>query len=48
LAVHGLCSSADAVLSQLCMEGLQDVLQSDKVINNCTNPLALLTEAPGP
>ena len=48
LAVHGLCSSADAVLSQLCMEGLQDVLQSDKVINNCTDPLALLTEAPGP
>lgn len=48
LAVFGICSSPDAVLSQLCIQGLQDVLQSDKFMDSCTNPLALLTEAPAP
>ena len=48
LALYGICSSPDAALRGLCIQGLQDVLQSDKFMDSCTTPLALLTEAPGP
>ena len=44
VAVRGLCSSD---VSQLCIQRLQHVLQSDTVMDNSKDGAALLTAAPG-
>ena len=47
LAIKGLCSSADDALSGLFIQGVRDILQNEKLVDECKDPYELLTEVPG-
>ncbi|CAE7306752.1 SRFR1 [Symbiodinium natans] len=44
LAIKGLCSSADDALSGLFIQGVRDILQNEKLVDECKDPYELLTE----